>query len=337
MWRLQEKVVALNDKNRALAVTREKESLAQSRFYAAQMGLAQRAWEGGEQARTVELLETLRPHENEPDRRGFEWYYLYGLSHPNLIRTWRAHDTIVTGVAWSPDGSMFATCSWENGVRLWDGRTGEHRGDLTSKGHLNGWDIAFSPDGKLLALAGCSRGEDLVVWDVATRQERWRRSAHPVDGGIRGLAISPNSRVIATGASEGPSKPNSGIIKLWNADDGKLLTTLPDNKGGVFRLAFSPDGKTLAAASPSFEKDARIVLWDLKLPAVTKRWEVKNVGAEGFSFSEDGQTLFAGNLEGVRMIDVPTGTLGPMLCEPPARDRCGAPGSGQKTNRFGVR
>ena len=78
------------------------------------MNLAQRAWDGESMPHTIDLLETLRPQPREPDQRGFEWYYLYRQSHPNLIRTWQAHDQIVTGIAWSPNGSMLATCSWDN-------------------------------------------------------------------------------------------------------------------------------------------------------------------------------------------------------------------------------
>ena len=324
---LQEKEIALNDRDQALVVAREKESLAQSRFYAAQMNLAQRAWDGGEQARTADLLHALQPQESEPDLRGFEWYYLYRLSHPNLIRTWQAHNKIVTGIAWSPDGSMFATCSWDNQLRLWDGRASEHLGDLTGNGGVEGWRVAFSPDGKFLALAG-AHSRELVVWDVTTRQERWRRLAHQVDNGVVALAISPDSQSIAT-SGEAPSNPNGSIIKLWNANDGKLLATLSDHQGTPGGLAFSPDGKTLASANAIWAKNGSIILWDLKLPAVTKQREVKDIGASGFIFSEDGQTLFAGNYQGVQMIDATTGVLGPLLRVQPDA----APFASQKTGR----
>lgn len=311
---LQEKEVALRDREVALVSARENESLAQSRFYAAQMNLAQQAWEDDDPARTVDLLESLRPRESGPDLRGFEWYYLYRLSRPNLLRSWQAHNHIVTGIAWSPDGSMFATCSWEDRVRLWDGRTGEHLRDLAPNNRGGVRDVAFSPDGKLLALAGNNPNGDLIVWDVTTWRERWRQSAHPAEYGIEALAISPDSHLIATSA-RGESNP----VKLWSADDGKLLTTLVGHKGPPVGLAFSPDGKTLASADGIWVKNGSIILWDLKLPAITQRQEVKETGAEGLVFSEDGQTLFAGKWQGVRMIDVPTATVGRLLRKKPAR------------------
>ncbi len=57
------------------------EHIARRRLYAAQINLANQAWEVGQAARTLELLEGLRPEPEEEDFRTFEWYYLWRLVH----------------------------------------------------------------------------------------------------------------------------------------------------------------------------------------------------------------------------------------------------------------
>src|SRR5262249_8272575 len=54
-------------------IAREQELLARRRFYAAQSNLALQAWEAGQPARTLELLESLRPKFDQDDLRGFDW------------------------------------------------------------------------------------------------------------------------------------------------------------------------------------------------------------------------------------------------------------------------
>jgi hypothetical protein len=74
---------ALARKNEGIA--REQELLARRRFYASQMNLAMQAWEAGQPARVLELLEGQRPRPGEPDLRTFEWYYLWGRLQGGLL------------------------------------------------------------------------------------------------------------------------------------------------------------------------------------------------------------------------------------------------------------
>ncbi len=92
---------------------------------------------------------------------------------PNHVRSLTGHTGSVRGVAFSPDGGMLATASFDGTVRLWDPATGQQLGQPLT-GHT-GWvrGVAFSPDGGMLATAS----DDVTVrlWPVTI--EGWVRHA----------------------------------------------------------------------------------------------------------------------------------------------------------------
>src|SRR5262249_28004249 len=57
---------------------------------------------------------------------------------------------------------------------------------------------------------------------------------------IRALSVSPDGRLIATGASFDPR------IRLWNAETGREERSVTTKLSNVETLAFSPDGRRIA-------------------------------------------------------------------------------------------
>jgi dipeptidyl aminopeptidase/acylaminoacyl peptidase len=125
--------------------------------------------------------------------------------------------------------------------------------------------LAFSPDGKVLAVAWQNQGVEL--WDAATGQERRRLEGQV--GTVQTLAFSPDGRTLAAGlfvpfqaAIPGNPMPpggNQASVALWELGSGQLRSRFSGHQGQVGCLAFSPDGRTLASGAT----DTTVLLWDM--------------------------------------------------------------------------
>jgi WD40 repeat protein len=128
----------------------------------------------------------------------------------------------------SPDGGMLALMG-EN-LELVDVRTGERR-EVKAEG--TGWALAFSPDGKTLAVAA---RRSIIFLDVANLQETSRLRVPSAD--IESLAFSPDGSRIAVAQGRG------GTLSVWDVSTKQSLLGFPNPRLHSF-VAFSPDGRSL--------------------------------------------------------------------------------------------
>jgi WD40 repeat protein len=177
------------------------------------------------------------------------------LSLEGLVAFARAHNRAIAALAFSRDGRQLASASWDNTVKLWQLDRDEPKTLATIDGSPSG--VAFCGDGKLLATgSGESR---VVLWDIASMppKVRWNLSGHR----FRPFALqsAPGGKMLASG-SLGP------VLRLWklDGDEPEIWAALANETApsvGISSLAFTGDGKLLAAGSHLGKQTLRI--WDL--------------------------------------------------------------------------
>jgi WD40 repeat protein len=255
---------------------REEKQLSDRRLYVAEMHLAQQAWQDNRPDLVEEHLREFVPaRADDPDPRGFEWYYLRRLCQVGP-RTLLGHADRVTGVAYSPDGRTLATGSADGAVVLWEPTTG--RMVRTLLGHSTGEidALAFRPDGGRVVSAG---GDGTArLWDTATGQALLTLRGHA--DRVTGVAYAPDGRRIASCGQD-------GTVRLWDAATGRALRTLRGHTSGVYSVAFSPDGATLATAS----SDHTVKLWDAATGRALHTLRGHSDVARCVAFSPDGRTV----------------------------------------------
>ncbi|MER5215760.1 AAA family ATPase [Streptomyces sp. NPDC002838] len=147
--------------------------------------------------------------------------------------------------------------------------------------------LAYSPDGEVLAVS--HRGGRVQLWDMSEPAVPVEAGRFTLRSGFGAIAYHPRSRLLAAQSED--------ELTLWDTADPKnpkRLSRLRIDGGTTFTLAFSGDGRTLAAGS----KKGRLRLWDVSDPAhpsLRAQRTVAEVELISLAFTRDGRHLITGN------------------------------------------
>lgn len=219
--------------------------------------------------------------------------------HFVLDRTLSGHSGWITGVAFSADGRLLLSGSWNRGVQLWNLNTGQKLGKL--RGPVKRVQaLAYSRDGKWVASENSDNS--ITLWNATTMREvrTWpgkRFLSSYKSTWVYSIAFSPDSQWLASAVDD-------KTIRLWNVDTGQPGRDLVGSSRSVLYVAFSPDGRLLASGVD----DKKVGIWDVATGKIVHVLSGHKGDIDTIAFSPDGRWLAsAGEDKSIKLWNLSTG------------------------------
>ncbi len=187
----------------------------------------------------------------------------------------------IKGLAFTPDGRLLASASWDRTLRIWDVQGGEARHVL--RGHKAPvLAVDASADGRWFASGSADR--TVKVWDAATGKVVRMLGGH--SGGVLAVRFSPAGGLLASAATD-------GTVRVWETAGWRELPPMHRHATAVRALAFRGDGKVLASGSDD---------WTVRLTRPTTGEELAVLRGHtdritGVAFTPDGHAVLSASFD----------------------------------------
>ena len=212
--------------------------------------------------------------------------------NPKLKQHLSGHTSQALSVAFSPDGRILASGSYDGKIWLWEVENGQPIVEPLIGHNRSVYSLAFSPDGRVLASGACAELDaeqvceqgEIRLWDVASGQPLGETMLAHAGAYVEELGFSPDGHTLISGGTD-------ASVSTWAVDSlqfsGDILPAM------IFwgSLDFSQDGRLMAIG----DSDGTIELWDLETgervgEAITGHsdWIV------GLALSPDGRVVASG-------------------------------------------
>lgn len=181
--------------------------------------------------------------------------HLWDLARGERLWSYPAdQQELALSVSYHPGADVIAFGTAFNGLHVLDAETGLPITHLAMEAPVG--DLAFSPDGELLA-AGC---DDTRIHLWRTSDYQLVRTLEGHSHFVNGIAFSPDESLLASGSHD-------HTVGLWELATGQRLVTLEGHSQPVLRVAVNQPGTLIASVS----WDGTVRLWGVPAQDVPPR------------------------------------------------------------------
>jgi WD40 repeat protein len=207
------------------------------------------------------------------------------------LRWFPGHKGGVTWAAFAPDGQTVAAVAGDGKVHLWNARTGAELRVWPGAGEI--CSVAFSPNGKVLAVGGGFKDQTISLREVSTGKELRRLKGHAY--AVASLAFLPGGEALISGSQD-------GTLRLWDVATGQerlcLRPSPQPEPDGVNGLSLSADGQFVASAG----QDRVVRVWELATGAEVRTFRGHQGDVYAVAFAPDGRALASGGRDSTVLV-----------------------------------
>lgn len=217
------------------------------------------------------------------NRTGDATTYLWNVADRTMIGPLDQSRSIMKSLAFHPDGKTVAGVTHTGGIKVWDVATRNVKIGLPDGD--GGHELAFSPDGSLLANGGTKSGEVRLSDPASGKTVRTI-----TDSTGSAVSFSPDGKTLAVVDADGKNS-----MQLWDVATAKSKAVFDRADDGltISHALYHPDGATIAV----WGQGNFIQLWDVE----TKRIRATVIGAAGrietVAFDAKGERIACGGAD----------------------------------------
>lgn len=208
------------------------------------------------------------------------------------LRVLPAHQGWIRSVDVSSDGQLVASGGNDHVVRIWNVADGTRAGEVT--GHARHvYNVTFHPEaGRLFSgdLMGKLIETDIATWKTVREYDAkdlhtYHTGQQTDFGGIRGIAVNPDKKLVAAGGTWKATNPFGAIheplVLVFSSETGKLekkLTAPGIKRGVIWRLAWL--GADVLCGVCGGGDGGFLIFWDLKSDKDFHRFKLPNLARD---------------------------------------------------------